>query len=842
VAGAYEGLGGSRAGAVSPRELEGRLDSQTLRSEQALRMQLKTVLRSVERCAGALFTLLLWCQATPVAPADPALCPWQSGEASALCTPQWIPAFGPSGGLKGDLRALVDFPGNSEPALYVGGTEIQLDGQPLGNLVRYEAGVWKEVAKANGAIQCLRVIPASALGPATLVVGGIFTQIGGIAANGIAAFDGVGFSAFGAGLLPFGDVGVQALELYRSSAQHAPILYAGGKFQAAPGAPTAHLARLKNGVFEVLPNGPSGEVKSLRSGDLGGGERLYLAGQFTLAGGKVVRNVAAFDGFDFWPLGEGLEKNFAFEPAALVNAIEIHADLGGKRLYATGRFSKSGQSLPKNIGVYDGSAWKPLGSGLDGEGTLLRSIETGPEQGLWVIGSFAYADGVAAQRSALWNQGAFKAFEPGFSTLPSEVLLRKALGGASPQIFVLVWGPGSMVRERLPGMSPTWKLLGTGLWSPGGNDSGVFDVEIVAPGGPLPAGIYVSGLLPQVGDGPFPKLARFTDGTWSAHYPRNPEPFYMGTALEVTTVAGFQGEHLFLANGPGVVSGPHRIEAFDGHGWQALPGACNGFVQDLEAFDSGFGAGPELYAVGDFSMIGGGDYPRIARFDGVGWQSVAGGLTSGGSSTPLSGRCLASYDDGQGLALYAAGRFLSAGGVPALNIARWDGIGWQSLGLGLGVPFSMTDEVRCLEVFDDGAGLRLYAAGTFSAADGLPAANLAAWDGQAWTAIDSPFAANNTRIEALAVHAAGDGRRRSLYVGGFRYSLSTFNGPALAAFDGSQWTFPWGDFTVFGGPSQTVTSLASNPGIGGLVPGLEIGFDAFTAPSGDPFIAHWGCP
>ena len=46
------------------------------------------------------------------------------------------------------------------------------------------------------------------------------------------------------------------------------------------------------------------------------------------------------------------------------------------------------------------------------------------------------------------------------------------------------------------------------------------------------------------------------------------------------------------------------------------------------------------------------------------------------------------FDDGSGPALYAGGRFTTAGGLPANNIARWSGSSWSALGAGVNLGVS----------------------------------------------------------------------------------------------------------------------------------------------------------
>ena len=82
---------------------------------------------------------------------------------------------------------------------------------------------------------------------------------------------------------------------------------------------------------------------------------------------------------------------------------------------------------------------------------------------------------------------------------------------------------------------------------------------------------------------------------------------------------------------------------------------------------------------------------------------------------------LAVHDDGNGPELYAGGNFTQAGGVDAMNIAKWDGRQWSPLGLGT------EGSVAALEVYDDGSGPGLFAGGRFFRAGRQPASHLAKW-------------------------------------------------------------------------------------------------------------------
>jgi hypothetical protein len=73
--------------------------------------------------------------------------------------------------------------------------------------------------------------------------------------------------------------------------------------------------------------------------------------------------------------------------------------------------------------------------------------------------------------------------------------------------------------------------------------------------------------------------------------------------------------------------------------------------------------------------------------------------------------------------LYAAGDFTSAGGMPALRIARWDGTSWIPMGSGLGAEGDYSS-IFTLTVDDSG---NLYAGGQFTLAGNKPSAHLAKW-------------------------------------------------------------------------------------------------------------------
>src|SRR5690606_37910825 len=141
--------------------------------------------------------------------------------------------------------------------------------------------------------------------------------------------------------------------------------------------------------------------------------------------------------------------------------------------------------------------------------------------------------------------------------------------------------------------------------------------------------------------------------------------------------------HVSVPGVEGLVAGGQIAGAaalWDGSAWQWMPDLrltgcadCCPSVAALAVFDDG--AGPALYATGLFNSPASG----VARWGGAGWSGLGGGLSGFLWGVGLA---MLAHDDGSGSALYVGGRFDSAGGVPAANIARWDGERWETVGAG----------------------------------------------------------------------------------------------------------------------------------------------------------------
>jgi hypothetical protein len=109
----------------------------------------------------------------------------------------------------------------------------------------------------------------------------------------------------------------------------------------------------------------------------------------------------------------------------------------------------------------------------------------------------------------------------------------------------------------------------------------------------------------------------------------------------------------------------------------------------------------------------------IVRLTGNQWTVI------GTTSTPVAALAFAANGD-----VFAGGNFASISGVPAANIARWNGSTWSALGAGTdGVVLALL--VR--------ANGDLVAGGWFTNAGGVLAIGIAAWNGGAWSPVGPGF-------------------------------------------------------------------------------------------------------
>lgn len=543
-----------------------------------------------------------------------------------------------------------------------------------------------------------------------------------------------------------------------------PALLVAGGFTAADEVLANHVARWTASGWSAFTAGTNARIWCMAVFDDGKGPALYAGGEFTSAGGVAANRVAKWDGASWSPLGAGTD--------GIVTDLAVFDDGTGPALYAGGLFLAAGGAPANRIAKWNGSAWSSLGAGVDGFVTGLYVFNAGGGSRLYVGGGFVNAGGAPAKRIASWDGSAWQALGEGMdASVGSFAAFDDGTGAALYAGGQFTTAGGAVARGIAKWNGSVWSALGTGI------DGNVYGLGLWDSGsGPE---LYLGGSFNTAGGAPANRIAKWDGAAWSAVGSGGETygtPFYWPTEFVPFDVGG--GEKLFIFGDFDNLGGAGSRNAaiWDG---ATLSGAtegtghgANAWVASLAQVD--LGGGPALYMGGDFSGADDLAAPRIARWTGAGWAPLGSGL---------DGRvnAIAGFDDGAGLALFAGGQLETAGGVPAGLIAKWNGAQWSALGPGLSGPNGR--RVYALAPFDDGSGSALFAGGIFSQAGGLPAANIARWNGAVWSAVGGGF---NATVYTLAVFDAGDGP--ALYAGGAFQNDHGGTVDAMAKWNGVAWS------------------------------------------------------
>jgi len=130
------------------------------------------------------------------------------------------------------------------------------------------------------------------------------------------------------------------------------------------------------------------------------GRGLSLFAATTVPSSGQVGGVWRFDGTSWSPVGEGVGY-FSGPPSVL--ALEAFDDGTGSALYAGGIFDVADGNPAFHIAKWDGSAWHPVGGGLDEPAWDLHVFDGGDGPALFAGGTFIHAGGVESPAIAKWD-------------------------------------------------------------------------------------------------------------------------------------------------------------------------------------------------------------------------------------------------------------------------------------------------------------------------------------------------------------------------------------------------------------------------------------------------------
>lgn len=343
---------------------------------------------------------------------------WVAGNVVASHVAKWNgTAWSPLGsgltdGLNGN-PAYVDalaVAGNGE--VYAGGNFTRAGGVAVNNVAKWNGTAWSALGTGVtiGALGNAAYVSALAVaGNGDVYAGGNFTRAGGAVANGVAKWNGTAWSSLGTGAANgTNSEGVATLALAGNG-----DVYVGGTFTQAGGVAANGIAKWNGTVWSSLgaglTNGSSGYGYVLALAVAGNGD-VYAAGDFTRAGGAVANGVAKWNGATWSSLGTGAANGVSNYSKIYALALATNGDV-----YVSGDFTLAGATAANGVAKWNGTVWSNLGAGAsNGMNTHLITEMTVASNGdLYAGGYFTQAGSVSANGIAKWNGTAWSNLNTG---------------------------------------------------------------------------------------------------------------------------------------------------------------------------------------------------------------------------------------------------------------------------------------------------------------------------------------------------------------------------------------------------------------------------------------------
>ncbi len=633
----------------------------------------------------------------------------------------WSNQFPPPPQTDGDVLAVA----SQGTAFYIGGDFNTVSGVNSPGIAKWNGTTWEAV---GGGVD--GEVYAIAISGTNVYVAGSFDQAGQVSALNIAVWNGSAWSALAGGI----DDDVNEAQI-NALAVNGAKLYVGGQFDLADGNYVTNIALWNGTAWSGLNNGinynpidtndtTTASVNALAYN----GTNLYVGGTFNLAGTKTVTNIAKWNGSAWSTVGSGLDYVPIFSSDGTVPSVNALAFIG-TNICAGGIFNISGSASLGNLAVWNGANWSSLGGQTD---TEVDAILVAAANKIYIGGAFATIDNVPANAIAQWNGTNWSPLDTGSDGTVYGLALTGNLLIAGGSFDTM--GEANATSIGLwDGIS--WAALGD---QPGNSpDDQVNAITISG------TNIYLGGDFVTAGNVTLNGMANWTGTTW--------QPLGNGVDGYVTAVAA-SGNALY-AGGFFTQDDVNatNIAVWNGATWEPLGPGADDEVDAIAIM------GGTLYIGGQFLNTGTNPVSYIARWDGTNWNPVGSGLDG-----PVSALLAV------GTNLYVGGSFANAGSVAVNNIARWDGAQWWPVGAGLDGPVSALTLL----------GTDLYAGGSFDTTTNS-LGDIAWWDGTNWNdvggGIDGPVAGFTTLGTVLFATGSFD-------------TAGTNAASSIARWDGVLWT------------------------------------------------------
>lgn len=384
--------------------------------------------------------------------------------------------------------------------------------------------------------------------------------------------------------------------------------------------------RAVNGIgsWAALAAGVNGTVHALAADSVG---NIYVGGAFTIAGNVPALNIARWNPTTGWSaLGSGVPgvvQAIAVRSSAASgasNAPEVF--VGGAFAISAGTGSNAATGF--NVARWDGTAWTPLGGGVDGP---VRALALNEQGVLFVGGGFSRAGSVSANNIAQWDGSRWNALGNGTNNEIRALVVDKrsqsviaggnfSVAGAASALCVAEWN------------GVRWNALGSGT-------NGFVNALAFTPRGELIAG----GSFTNAGGVAANRIARWNGSAWSP----------LANASGTTAGDGLSGTVNALVSLP-------DGSVLAGGAFLLADGAV---VNNIALWNPATGWNALGMLSGTSSSSAGATVGGVGTSGGVNALVVPYGQASSSSGSAVSS-----------WTAFAGGSFTSAGGSSAANVAR----------------------------------------------------------------------------------------------------------------------------------------------------------------------------
>ena len=452
-----------------------------------------------------------------------------------------------------------------------------------------------------------------------LVVGGMFSSIGGTPASNLAVWDGSSYTALGSA-----DGPVWSLAVWQGK------LLVGGRVPSFDSEPFGCIASYDGSTWSALGSGISGTsvFGIIPWGDsvVCVSEPFGAIGDGTAPSG-VVSTAPLFDGTQWLnlsaKLGLGLGGLGGDNDAAVFDIAEYQ-----NQVVALGDFDCGADTCGfHNTARLGNGHWLSMNGGVDS--IVICGLEY---DGKLVIGGmFNQAGGAPAPHIAQWDAISWAGLGSGADSLVEALAIYNGELIACGR-FVNIGGVAASRIARWNGT--TWSPLGTGV-------NGLAEALAVYNGE-----LYVGGSFTTAGGVASPRIAKWNGTSWLA----------VGSGANSQVLDLWVHNNNLFATGffTSIAGTPAtRIAGFNGVSWYPLGSGLNNFGICLESY------GPDLVVGGNFTFADGQPANYVASWNGTSWSPL-------GSGVNRMVHALRTIDS----TLYVSS-YMIAGGKQSYLIAAW---------------------------------------------------------------------------------------------------------------------------------------------------------------------------